>query len=45
MTVGAQAVYDELNSRKGVLDGIDQDIVEEMCEAVYEAVRSVLQDA
>jgi hypothetical protein len=45
MTVGAQAVYDELNSRKGILDGIDdRKIVEEICEAVYEAVRSVLLD-
>jgi hypothetical protein len=38
MTPGAQAVYDELNSRKGILDGIDDDeIIEELCEATAAA--------
>jgi hypothetical protein len=39
MTPGAQAVYDELNGRKGILDGIDdEDIIEELCEATAAAV-------
>ena len=38
MTPGGQAVYDELSGRKGVLDDIDDDIVEEICEATAAAV-------
>jgi hypothetical protein len=39
MTPGAQAVYDELNGRKGILDGIeDEEIIAEICESTAEAV-------
>jgi len=39
LTMEAQAVYDELNSRKGILDGIDDDaLVHEICTAVADAV-------
>jgi hypothetical protein len=42
MTPGAQAVYDELDGRKGVLDGIDDEIIEEICEATAAAVIGTL---
>lgn len=38
MSPGAQAVYEELSDRKGVLAGIDDETVEEMCEATAAAV-------
>ncbi len=39
MTPGGRAVYDELNGRKGILDGIDDAaLVEEICEAAAAAV-------
>lgn len=39
MTPGAKAVYDELNDRKGILDGIeDRELIEEICEATAAAV-------
>jgi hypothetical protein len=39
MTPGGKAVYDELNGRKGILDGIDDEkLVEEICESTAAAV-------
>lgn len=39
MTPAAQAVYEELSGRKGILDGIDdQEIIDEICEATATAV-------
>jgi hypothetical protein len=44
VTPGAQAVYDELNGRKGIFDGFldDREIIEEICEAVAATVLSAL---
>jgi hypothetical protein len=39
MTPGAQAVYKELNGRRGILDVIDDEsVIEEICEATAAAV-------
>jgi hypothetical protein len=34
LTPTAQAVYDELNGRRSLIDGIDDDIVADICESV-----------
>lgn len=45
MTAPAEAAYKELNSRKGILDGIeDEELITEICESVAAAVLGAHED-